>query len=199
MAYDTILQKLTAKEFRSYSDVYPYLKKFLIIDLKVLPEEPLAFLEALHRTTANVLPQLSFDSFAVKIVRDKNESFQNFTTYDALVTLTKNGEKYSHKSFYKSVYKNQKAADDRYPADLQSYYQVFNKMFIDQGADFRLHVVSVGDFRFGVLPLKKKQFENLMWSYTGMSRGGYIQLSYENFNPRLTRKNFWTLSVCMIQ
>ena len=40
----------------------------------------------------------------------------------------------------------------------------------------------------GIIALTKTQFDQLMWSYSGQG-AGYISLSYENFNSRVTLRN----------
>lgn len=184
--YKLILQKCAAGEFRDYTEPLYYLKNFIVIDLQEYPSKPEEHLETIYRKTATVFPGLSFDSMQYKIVKDRRESLEDFVVYNLSVTLKANGNSYRYASYFDAEYKNK--VEDKLLKIPENYHQIFNKMLSDQSSPYRLHQVTINDHSFGILAMTKKQFEELMWSYSGMSVGSYIQVSYENFNNKITQK-----------
>lgn len=180
-----IMNKSEKGEFRDYSEVLRYIKGLVIINTDEYTGEPEAYLEKIYRKTSTAFPTLGFDSLQFSKVADKRESSPGFLIYNMEVSLKAKDHTYRYTSFFDAEYKN-KAKDDvsKIP---EQYYEIFNKMLADQGSPFRLHQLSFGRGYFGVLALSKSQFEGLQWSYTGMNRGGYINLSYENFTNKLTQ------------
>jgi hypothetical protein len=184
--YDEIMEKSAAGDFRDYQEPLRYLKNFVIIDLKKYSIKPEEYIESIYRTTSDVFPGLHFDSIKYTTESNKRESSEGFIVSDMAVTLKKAGRSFMYRSFFDAEYKNKKKED--YSQLPESYYQVFNKMLADDFSSYRLHQVSLNGYSFGIFALTKQQFEGLMWSYDGMTAGGYIQLSYENFTNKITQK-----------
>jgi hypothetical protein len=184
--YDEIMNKLANGDFRSYDDPLRYLKNIVIIDLEKYAGMPGDYLEKIYRETAKSFPGLDFDSLSFSIEHNKRESSEGFVVSDMAVSIRKENTWYRYKSFFDAEYKN-KIPEDR-PVLPENYFEIFNKILADQLSPFRLHRVMINRKSFGIIALTKKQFDGLMWSYSGMNTGGYIQLSYQNFSSKLTQR-----------
>lgn len=185
-SYAVIMDKLFKGDFRDYNEPLRYLKNIVILDLTKYTGKPENYIDLAYKETGKAFPGLEFDSLEFSIQQDKKESSVGFTVYDMKVSLKKKGKSYAYQSFFDADYKNKEATDRSVlPED---YYKIFNKMLSDQLSPYRLHTVMIGKNNLGILPLTQKQFDGLMWSYSGMNLSGYIQLSYENFHNKLTSK-----------
>ncbi len=183
--YKSIIESSNRKELSSYTDILKKIKGIVFINeddyLELNQKERF---EKVYKKTASVLDILKYDSLSYSIEKNNTESDTGFIIYDALVSLYKEGKTYRYRSFFDADFSNKSKEYAQFLPE--QYHQVFNKILADQHSEYRLHIVSISRNQFAVLPLKKSQFEDLMWSYSGMS-SGYINLSYENFSSGFTQ------------
>lgn len=184
--YDEIVKNLARGEFRNYDEPLRFLKKIIFIDLKKYTGEPEEYIEEAYKETAKSFPGLDFDSLKFSIEYNKRQSSEGFIVYDMAVSVKKGSKWYRYRSFFDAKYKNKRPEHQMILPE--NYYELFNKILADQLSPYRLHQVSINKNTFGILSLTKKQFDGLMWSYSGMNSGGYIQLSYQNFTNKLNQK-----------
>ena len=165
-----------------------YCSKARFFDLGTYSNDPSIYIEQIHQTTAEILPELQFSNFKHEIKIDSTRSFQEYTFYKLVTTVTSNGKTYKQRSF---ISPKDIGEDDNYLGKLadNEYIQLFNKILIDLQSPYRLHAVNARNIReneynnyqyFGVIALKEEQIT--MFNPVN----SYWQLSYENFHNNLT-------------
>src|SRR5687767_12242368 len=183
--YNEIIQKISKSEFRSYDEPLNYLKNFIVIDLEKYKGEPKDYLETAYKETSKVFPDLGFDSLSFTLIEDRKEWSKDLIQVDMIVSLKRDNTWYRYRSYFDAITKNKKS-EFRLVLP-ENYHQVFNKILADQLSPYRLHKMNLRKNSLGIIALTKEQFEGLVWSYSGMSDGGYINLSYENFSNKITQ------------
>lgn len=184
-SYKSIVEKSNRKDLVDYTDILKEIKGIVFISKdEYLELNQKEVFEKGYKKSASVLDILNYDSLSYSIEKDNAESDTGFIVYDALVSIYKEGNIYRYKSFFDADFSNKSKEYVQFLPD--QYHQIFNKILADQHSEYRLHIVSISRNQFALLPLKKSQFEGLMWSYSGMS-SGYIELSYENFSSGFTQ------------
>ena len=184
-SYNSLLERSKAKKLETYNDVLKEIKDIVYINRdEYITLAPKKIFDSVYKRTASALKSLDYDSLQFRIEKSIPDSDSDFIVYDAFVSIYKANKIYRYKSFFDADFKNKSKEDN--PFLPEQYYQVFNKILSDQNSEFRLHVISISRNQFAILPLEKKQFENLVWWYSGMSNG-YINLSYENFSTGFTQ------------
>ena len=186
-SYEELMSKVTAGALRKYEEYFKYLKNAVIIDFKPYSDKPEEYLEAVHRKTAEAFPGIAFEKFSYSIELNKKESFENFKSYNLVVTIQQGSKTYKHSSYYDLEGPEALWRPGKLRLDPNDYYQIFNKMLAEQESPYRLHVFNATEPLLGVIALTKKQSENLQWMYDGMILE-YINLSYENFSNKLNQR-----------
>ena len=183
--YNEIIEKINNGEFRSYDEPLKSLKNSIVIDRDKYKGEPKDYLEAAYKETSKAFPGLEFDSLSFDLTEDKKTWSKDFIARYMIVSLKKDNKWYRYRSYFDAITKSKNSEFKLVVPE--NYHQVFNKMLADQLSPYRLHEIRYGKNSMGIVALTKKQFEGLMWSYSGMSGGGYIDLSYENFANKITQ------------
>ena len=183
-----LLKDINKASIKSPYDLLEYCSKARFFDLATYSNDPSIYVEQIHQTTAEILPELQFSNFKHEIKIDSTRSFEEYTFYKLVTTIISNGKIYKQRSFIspKNIGK-----DDNYLGKLadNEYIQLFNKILIDLQSPYRLHAVNSRKIRknennnyqyFGVIALKEDQIT--MFNPVN----SYWQLSHENFHNNLT-------------
>ncbi|CAM3534073.1 hypothetical protein [Flavobacterium chungbukense] len=180
--YENLIAAIDEEKIQEPIDFLLYCEKSTIINPKNYSDKAEVFLEAIHKKTASVLPELAFTDFEYKIVPDAEMSAYGDNYYNCIVSLKSNGKVYKQKSGFYPSSKNDYSAGE---IEIQNYYQIFNKILIDLNAPYRVHDVPVfGDnssvSQIGIMVLTKEQEKKLNEFVT------YLSASYEDFKNKPT-------------
>lgn len=144
------------------------------------------FLEALHRKTASVLPQLAFRDFSWEWVLDENPE----GLADAITVQLAVGDQYYR--MLSHVDRDPENPDRIVSVDPKSYYKIFNKVLLDLQSPFRLHHVPIPALptddvheyksRWGVIALQEAQVDVVAQPEPQFMRP-FINLSEERYQP----------------
>jgi hypothetical protein len=181
------LRELSANNaLHQYEQIFPYFKRYAIIDLPKLPDNYEEFLQRLYENTSTVLPGLAFKKISFKDVIDKRESFDDFISHNLLVSFYVDNEKYSFSSFYDYESPNKKKSDNGNFKKIPSeYYQIFNKVLADNLSPYKLHSFNVNKNFIGIIALTEEQTKEVSWTYEG-ALSSYISVSYEDYSVKMT-------------
>ena len=183
-----LLQDINKGIIKSPYTLLKYCSKARFFDLATYSNDPSIYVEQIHQTTAEILPELQFSNFKYEIKLDSARSFDEFVTHKLVTTITSNGKTYKQRSY---INPKDIGDDNNYLGKLadNEYIQLFNKILNDLDSPYRLHAVNPGYIRkneinnyqyFGVIALKEEQIT--MFN----PLNSYWQLSYENFHNNLT-------------
>ncbi|MBB4802806.1 hypothetical protein HNP37_002881 [Flavobacterium nitrogenifigens] len=180
--YQSLIAAIDEEKIEEPIDFLLYCEKSTIINPKNYSDKVAFFLEAIHKKTASVLPELAFTDFEYKIVLDPEMSAYGDNYYNCIVSLKSNGKIYKQKSGFYPSSKNDYSAGE---IDIQNYYQIFNKILIDLHAPYRVHDVPVhGEnasvSQIGIMVLTEEQEKKLNEFVT------YINASQEDFKNKPT-------------
>lgn len=187
-SYVTLKTEIDNGNFNHHSQFYKYLKNAKHFDLSKYSNNPVTYLEQIHKEVATILPELEFSDFKYSIEVDSNWTDKDYISRNVIVSIKVNGKTYKQKSFI--------ALDDFIEKgtylgkiDDQEFFKIFNKILADNQSPLRLHrfgggLQAYGDNishqHFGIIALLKEQTD--MFKYAN----SYIQVSYENFKNSLT-------------
>ncbi len=184
---DLLRSDIKDKKIQSPFQLIDYCQKARFFDLSKYANDPKTYLEQIHKTTSQILPELHFTDFRFEIKVDTAASFRNHISHKLVTSLTSNGITYKQKSF---IVPDTIGQDNNFlgKIDNQQYYHIFNKILKDTQSPYRLHLISsTHDYRqtnshqyFGIVALKKGQLP--MFRYAD----SYWNLSYESFKNPLT-------------
>lgn len=185
--YNKLLMDIEQEKIQNPIEFLNYCNKAVIINEQDYSDEPKNYLEIIHRKTASIISELSFENFEFQVVLDSSISDSDSKFYDFVVSLKSNSKKYKQKSSYHlySPSKNQYYGNK---IDQQEYYKIFNKILADLQSPYRLHEVksyqgNAVDWKvFGIIALTKEQADLLHGG------GVYFTPSYESFKNKLTSK-----------
>lgn len=183
--YDNLIVDIQKEKLQYPIDFLNYCDKAVIIKEQDYPNEPEKYLELIHKTTACLIPELSFENFEFQVSLDSSISDSDSEFYDFVVSFKSNGKKYKHKSHY-HLYSPSKNQSYGNKIDQQEYYKIFNKILADLQSPYRLHEVKAYQGNavewkvFGIIALTKEQADLLH------SAGVYFSPSYESFRNKLT-------------
>lgn len=186
-SFEALKKDLNDGKIKSHYQLVDYCKNALFFDLAKYSDDPSVYLEQIHKEVSMLLPELNFKDFNYKVEIDPVESFEDYTSYKVVVSLKANGKTYKQKSYISS---NDVCKDGNYlgKINLQEFYQIFNKILVDNESSLRLHQIQA-NFQyghpashqyFGIIALSKDQID--MFGYSS----SYIQISYEKFKNALT-------------
>lgn len=187
------LKDLSANNtLHEYKEIFPYLKRHVIVDLKVLPDNYEEFLRQLYERTSAVLPGLNFNKINFKDVIDKRESFNDFISHNLQVSFYSYNKRYSFSSFYDYESLNKESTQENDEADTgniskipDQYYQIFNKVLADNLSPYKLHSFNVGKNFIGIIALTEEQSKEVSWTYDG-ALNSYLSVSYEDYSVKMT-------------
>lgn len=184
--YQNLLSAIDNEKIIEPIEFLAYCEKSIIIDAKNYSNKPEEYLEAIHKQTASLMPELSFTDFDFKITLDDEMSSYGDNFYKCVVTFKSNGKIYKQKSgFYPST-KNDYSTGK---INIDTYYQIFNKVLIDLNSPYLLHNVQIYNDNntenkvFGIIALTKEQGQIL---YEQIS---YVTPSYEEYKKAPTSEN----------
>lgn len=186
-SFDSLKADVGKGKIKSHYQIIDYCKRARFFDLAKYSNDPSVYLEQIHQEVGAILPELGFSNFEYKIEVDSTESFGDYTSHNVIVSLKANGKTYKQKSF---ISPHDIGKDNNFlgKIDDQEFYQIFNKILMDNQSPLRLHQIQPS-FQysekpnhqyFGIIILAKHQtdmFHNM---------DGYIRLSYERFKNKLT-------------
>lgn len=189
-----IITKEAAKDISSLAEKYELIdnyqilqrcNKVAIVDLNEYPDYPQDYMLPVYRKIASILPNLSFDSFSVK-VETYRESYDTSLQYRTLVSLTSNGKKYSNSDFYSpSDYDKDGHPDNEWKTG-DNIEAIFNKILRDNKSSYRIHSVNRiyspnedDSGKIGFIALTKSQAESL-------HSNSFFTISYQSFNESIT-------------
>lgn len=185
----SLIEAIQKNQIESPYQLIDYCSKARFFDLSTYSNDPAIYLEQIHKKTAEILPELSFDDFSYAIKKNTETSFEDDVSYDVIVSIKSKRNKYKLKSF---IAPDNIGEDYDYlgKIDSQNYYQLFNKILKDLNSSYRLHLIKSSynyqqqnSFQyFGIVALKEDQLQ--MFRYLG----SYWTLSYEDFENSLTTK-----------
>ncbi len=184
------LSDLSAKgSLHQYNEIFPFLKRSVVIDLNTLPARYEEFLGELYKRTAGVLPGLNFENINFKDVVDNRESFEDFIAHNLLVSFQVSNKKYSYSSYYDDEIPNKTKVRQVDDADKwkipEQYYQIFNKVLADNLSPYKLHSFNVDRNHIGIIALTEEQSEEVSWTYDGALES-YLSVSYEDYSVKMT-------------
>ena len=185
--YNKLLMDIEQEKIKNPIEFLNYCNKAVIINEQDYSDEPKNYLEIIHRKTASIISELSFENFEFQVVLDSSISDNDSKFYDFVVSLKSNSKKYKQKSSY-HLYSPSKNKYYGNKIDQQEYYKIFNKILADLQSPYRLHEVksyqgNAVDWKvFGIIALSKEQADFLH------SGGVYFTPSYESFKNKLTSK-----------
>ncbi|QSW89395.1 hypothetical protein J0383_00955 [Flavobacterium endoglycinae] len=182
--YQDLITAIDEEKIKEPIDFLLYCEKATIIDPNNYSNKPEEYLEAIHKQTASLLPELAYTDFEFKIISDDEMSSGDSNFLNFIVSIRSNGKVYKQKSFYKY---NKLSENDFFEnkIDYQKYYQIFNKILNDLNFAYRLHVVPVYNENktnqiFGIMALDKEQGKILS------ERISYIMPYSEDFKNKPT-------------
>jgi len=188
--YSKLVQDLKNGTIQAPFQLNNYCRFTRSLDLSTYSNDPAIYLEQIYKGVSEILPELAFTQFTYKIQADSADSYDDYISYNVIVTLKCNGKTYRNKSFFSH---GEIGKDENYSGKLdeQEFYNIFNKILADLQSPYRLHNIQYRDFNsnqgpdyrmIGIIALKEEQIE--MFRFTN----SYIQVSYEDFKNNLTTK-----------
>lgn len=180
--YENLIAAIEEEKIQEPIDFLLYCEKATIINPKNYTDKPEVFIEAIHKKTASILPELAFTDFEYKIELNPEMSAYGDNYYDCIVSLKSNGKIYKQRSGFYPSSKNDYSAGE---IDIQNYYQIFNKILIDLHATYRVHDVPAYDDdssvnQIGIMVLTEEQEKKLNKFVT------YLSASSEDFKNKPT-------------
>lgn len=179
----TELQKdIESGDIQSTIQLLGFFKRGAIIKAPQTDETVLTYLKRIHEDISKILPELAFTKFQCHIEKDKENSFDDYTSYRAMVSFIVNGTTYRHASWVSD--ENIKNTSH---FDAPEFYKIFNKVLVDKKSPLRLHRIT-GNTDNGLDPMGGVGIAALESHQTEMFRylGSYLQVSYEPFDHPLT-------------
>ncbi|MBT1706333.1 hypothetical protein KK060_23850 [Fulvivirgaceae bacterium PWU20] len=168
---------INSRSITSPFNVLDYCTHGVSFDLATYSDDPAIYLSEIHEKVARIFPGLNFTDFHFRIEVDSVMSDSSYTSRNVVVSLKCNGRAYRQKSFI-SLDSNE--GDYLGKIDEQEFYQIFNKVLVDQQSRYRLYLVkpnlSFGaNYRyFGIIALQEKQTDMFRYSTS------LLDISYEN-------------------
>lgn len=187
------LKDLSAKNaLHQYKQIFPHLKRHVIIDLKSLSNDEEEFLKSLYEKTSAVMPGLKFTDLAFKKVVNKKQSTNDFESQNLLASFYIDKKKYLFSSFYYYESTGSKSGNNNITTEKEDrlkiperFYQIFNKVLADNGSPYKIHSFSVGKGSIGIIALTEEQVKEISWTYDGALES-YLSVGYENFDVKMT-------------
>ncbi|MEM1326208.1 MAG: hypothetical protein AAGI23_09655 [Bacteroidota bacterium] len=164
-------------------ELLKYLNRAVLIDLTTFSDEPDDYLEQVHRMTASVLDELSFDTFEYEIITETLPYDTSRISYRLLATITHREQQYQQVSFYSPM--SERAGNSKMGSfgkiGYRNYYRIFNKILAEIESPYRLHSVRKSENntldydQFAIIALTEEQVKIIR------EKAGIVSISYEQF------------------
>lgn len=179
----TELQKdIESGDIQSTIQLLDFFKRGTILKAPQSDETVGTYLRRIHEDISKTLPELAFTKFQCQIEKDEQNSFDEYTSYRAVVSIVVNGTTYKHASWV-----SDENLENTSHFDAPEIYKIFNKVLVDKNSPLRLHYV-IGNTDNGSDVMESIGIAALENNQTEIFRNleSYLKVSYEPFDHPLT-------------
>lgn len=182
-SYANLQKDIEKENLTSTIQLLDYFKNAVSLPAYQSNETTRAYLEKIHQKVATILPELAFTNFQYTIDKDELNSFDDYISYNVIISLEVDGIVYKQSSWITDELEIKSFKD----FGVSEFYQIFNKVLIDKNSTLRLHLAT-GNTDNGVDMTEAIGIALLEEKQTQMFRHGnsYLKMSYETFENQLT-------------
>ncbi|MEM6398451.1 MAG: hypothetical protein AAF741_19030 [Bacteroidota bacterium] len=182
-----LVKAINRRRIINYRGLIPYFERAVYFDLSKYSDNPEDYLPIIHKQISTILPELAYEAFKFSVKEKESNISPGLISYDFYVSIKTKIGSYVQRSYWRAYFpKRDFFSKDK--LQQRTFYQIFNKILIDQESAYRLHLLKfkknklVDKEAFAIVALTKDQAECIR------EYREYFDVSREDFTNTFSKK-----------